>query len=128
MAGKAGEPFKPTESDIQTIERLAGYGLTMEQIAAVFDRTSKTFQRLKDKDPEFAAAIDRGVRKANDAVAQTAYQMAISGKVPAMTMFWLKCRARWKEVTHHEHSGTLTLEQLVAGGYEQAKKQTDDPG
>lgn len=145
MARPKNSGFIPTESDIEKIERLAGYGLTMEQISKVFNKSTDTFERLRKKDPELEAAINRGVRKANDAVAQTAYQMAISGKVPAMTMFWLKCRARWKEVTHHEHSGTLTLEKLVAGSYQpeiiehkpsgnitrgslEAPRQTDDIG
>lgn len=109
-------PVVLTETDLQRIERLAGYGLNMEQIAAVFDRSCPTFERLKAKDPELKAAIERGTIRANEAVTQTAYQMAVSGKVPAMTMFWLKCRARWKETVGLEHSGKVTLEALVAGG------------
>jgi hypothetical protein len=30
-------------------------------------------------------------------VMQTAFKMAVSGKTPAMTMFWLKTQAGWKE-------------------------------
>jgi hypothetical protein len=38
--------------------------------------------------------------KANSRVAETAYNMAISGKCPAATFFWLKCRAGWREKEH----------------------------
>jgi hypothetical protein len=31
--------------------------------------------------------------------------MATSGTYPAATMFWLKCRAGWKETTVLQHSG-----------------------
>lgn len=113
-----------SESDIQKIERLAGYGLTMEEIAHAFDVSSKTFQRLKARDQEFDAAMKRGLRVANDNVARVAYTMAISGKVPAMTMFWLKCRAHWKEVQHHEHSGALRLEDMVDASWKNNKSDS----
>lgn len=112
-----------SDDDIKKIENLAALGLTMDQIASVWDRGRKSFERYANDNPLVKQAIEIGRIKSNMAVTKAAYQMAVSGEFPAMTMFWLKCRARWKEVTHHEHSGTLTLEQLVAGGYEQAKKQ-----
>ena len=46
-----------------------------------------------------------GSVKANSSVAQSLYKMATSGKCPASTMFWLKCRAGWRETSVIEHTG-----------------------
>jgi hypothetical protein len=43
--------------------------------------------------------------KANAAVANKAYQMAVAGSPPAATFFWLKCRNGWKETSRIEHTG-----------------------
>ena len=40
-------------------------------------------------------------------MAQTAYQMAKSGKFPTMTMFWLKTQAGWRETSRLEHAGAV---------------------
>lgn len=104
-----------SDEDYDKIEKLAAMGLTLQQIASVWDRGRRTFELYSKDDDKLRDAIDAGRNKANMAVSKTAYSMAVSGKVPAMTMFWLKCRARWKETTHHEVSGKLTLENLIAG-------------
>lgn len=103
-----------TDDDIIKIERMAAAGLTMDQIASVWDRNKRTFQLHMKDNQELKDAIDRGRVKANLAVANIAYKMAISGQSPAMTMFWLKCRARWKEVTRVEVDGTLKLEDIIS--------------
>ena len=41
--------------------------------------------------------IRHGATEANTQVAQTMFRMATSGKSPASTMFWLKCRAGWRQ-------------------------------
>jgi len=93
--------FKPTPEERKMVEALSGYGVREDEIA----------QTLRDGiDPKtlrkhFRRELDQGAAKANAAVAQTAYKMAISGRHPAMTMFYLKCRAGWKEKTILEHSG-----------------------
>lgn len=98
------EPF--TEDELKKIETLAGYGLDEKGIAAVMDCGSvATFQRRLAKSPNGSAVIERGRNRALSAVTQTAYQMAMSKKFPALTIFWLKCRGRWREVNHVEHSG-----------------------
>ena len=55
--------------------------------------------------------IDAGRPFARAKVAQTAFQMATSGKQPIVTMFWLKSQAGWdhgsrlNQVTDEEASG-----------------------
>jgi AraC-like DNA-binding protein len=53
--------------------------------------SEKTLRRCFKAELELAAAT------ANAVVANMAYAMASSGKEPAMTMFWLKTRAGWRE-------------------------------
>lgn len=109
--------FIPTEKDIAQVERMAKIGMTTEHIAIVLGRGKKSLFRDFEAFPELREAYERGAKAGVDEVSNTAYQMAISGKVPAMTMFWLKCRARWKEVHHVEHTGKLTLEEIVASSF-----------
>ena len=80
------------QKDLQTkVVQLAAYGLTVEQISCIVEIPLRTLQRL------YAKEIQEGIAKAALKVTQTAYQMATSGTNPAMTMFWLKCRCRWRE-------------------------------
>ena len=120
--GKAN--FNPdlvlTEKDYKKIETLAGYGLTMDQIAGVFSMSKDTLERRAKKVDMLHAAIEEGRAKAAARVTQSAYQMAVSGKVPAMTMFWLKTRCRWKEkhvieaeITHKVQADKEEIKDLV---------------
>jgi predicted transcriptional regulator len=123
---KTGVPaIQFSEADIKKIEKMAGLGMTLEQIAMVWERTPRTFQKHFKNNPELKAAVDRGREIANQAVAQTAYQMALSGKSPAMTTFWLKTRARWKEVHHHEVQ-VSTLEDIVNASREVGEPDKDE--
>ena len=52
--------------------------------------------------------LDHGHSKANAKVAENLYHMALGQGREAVTaaIFWLKARARWKEVSVHEHGGS----------------------
>lgn len=99
MAREGRKNHEPSPETRQQVETLAGYGLTHAQIAHVLKVSQDTVER------HYAEELERGQAVAVAKVAQTAFQMATSGAQPAMTMFWLKTRARWKEVQHHEVSG-----------------------
>lgn len=89
---------KPSERVVMTpelfekIKTLAAFGLTDEQIAVVVSIPEWTLKRRA------AAQLKEGRLMANVKVIESAYKQAVSGKVPAMTMFWLKCRLGWREV------------------------------
>jgi hypothetical protein len=93
---KNHEPSAETRAQV---EDLAGYGLTHAQIAHVLKVSQDTVER------HYAEELEAGLALALATVAKTAFQMATSGEEPAMTMFWLKTRAKWKEVQHHEVTG-----------------------
>ena len=52
--------------------------------------------------------LDHGHTKANAKVAENLYRKATGEGREAVTaaIFWLKARARWKEVSVHEHGGS----------------------
>lgn len=99
---KAGRPkgsgaFTLTEEQKELAGKLAAVGCNLEQIAAMMDVDAATLDRMIQRDPSISAAISKGRGTGISKVAATAYQMAISGKQPAMTIFFLKTRARWAE-------------------------------
>jgi len=86
--------FEPTAEQRKTVEVMAAYGIPEEQIASTTGPKGIDPKTLRK---HFRRELLLGATKANSKVAETAYQMAISGKCPVMTIFWLKCRGGWKE-------------------------------
>ena len=84
------------------MEAMAAYGISEEEVARTIGDHGIDPKTLRK---HFRHQLDIGATKANSAVAQTAYQMATSAKCPAATIFWLKCRAGWKETHVLQHSG-----------------------
>ena len=84
--------FNPTEEQRRLVKSMAAMGIPQDQIAPMMDcKSPKTLRK------HFRREIDQGTTQANFNVARVLYKMAKSGKVPAATMFWLKCRAGWSE-------------------------------
>jgi hypothetical protein len=81
-----------TAKDIQQIETLSGYGLTLEQCAAVLDIHEQTLQKRRAEDPEIDQAIARGRGRAQGAIGQSLYQRAQGGDVQAIK-WWEATRA-----------------------------------
>lgn len=101
----AREKLELDSDDLKRIETMAGIGLNVTQMAAILGMSKATFDRRMTDTPGASEALEKGRSMAAQNVMATAYKLAVSGDTPAMTMFWLKCRERWKEVTSHEHSG-----------------------
>ena len=94
--------FSPTPDQRKMVEAMAGYGIREADIARTLGDEGidpKTLRRY------FRKELDTGAIKANVGVAQSLYKLATSGKSPAAAIFWLKCRAGWKETTTLEHTG-----------------------
>lgn len=91
--------FQPSEDQRRTAEAMTAYGIPQTDIARVIGIDPKTLRK------HFREELDTGAVKANAAVAKTAFEMALSGEKPTMTMFWLRHRAGWKESQVHEHAG-----------------------
>lgn len=96
---------KVASEDLPKIKKMAAAGLTINQIASLIDMSSASLERRIRDSEELKAAIAKGRAEAILNVATSAYRQALSGRVPAMTMFYLKCRAGWKETQAIEHTG-----------------------
>ncbi|MGI8962423.1 MAG: hypothetical protein ACR2IV_22235 [Bryobacteraceae bacterium] len=80
--------FKPTAEQRKLVRSLAAVGLRQEWICEMLRlRSPKTLRK------HFRAELWKGQAEATAAVARTAYEMALSGRYPAMLLFWLKCQA-----------------------------------
>ena len=106
-----------TDRDIEQIETMSGFRMPMRHIAAVIGVSQDTIERRMKTDEAIAAAVERGRASAANAVYRTAFDMAVSGKVPAFTMFWLKCQEGWKE-----GQGDEELRKAVAATTENVSK------
>lgn len=117
-----------TEDDLKKVEKLAGLGISQRKIAHVFGMPYDTFADRMKKSPELRMAYDIGVANATVKVAESAFEQAVSGNNPAMTMFWLKCRDNWKETQKHEISTKVTIEDLVNGAAQLEESRDVTPG
>ena len=81
------------------VEAMAGYGLTAADIARVLDIG------VEELKASYSKELAGGQIKANAKVAESLYRKAIGeGRESVIAaIFWLKTRARWKEVSVHEH-------------------------
>ena len=95
-----GRPrFNPTAEQYRMVKSLAAYGMRQSEIAAMLElRSEKTLRK------HFRSALDRGAAEANSQVAQSLYRLATSGKSAAAAIFWLKCRAGWREQKEFDRS------------------------
>lgn len=94
---RAHNKVELSDEQVKQIGVMAGLGMPTHQIAAVMGVGAATFDRLIARDKRVAEAVLNGAAAASAQVRQTAFKMATSGKWPAMTIFWLKVRERWRE-------------------------------
>jgi hypothetical protein len=122
-------------------------GATDAELAGVFGVDERTINRWKDDHPDFCQSISRGKVIADADVAERMYRRALGYEHDAVKIFmpagayepvyapytehyppdtaaaslWLRNRqpGKWRDKHEHEHSGSLTLEQLVVGSLEQ---------
>ena len=97
------------ERDVKQIQTMAGLGMTSEQMAAVLGVSKSTFDRRQADQTEVSEAVLKGRALTSMTVRQTAYQMAVSGESPALTIFWLKCREQWKEPREEQNDNDAPI-------------------
>lgn len=88
-----------TDKDYEQIETMSGLGLPMTQISLILGINKRTLDRRVHDDERLEECLERGRAKATLKLFKTAYEMATSGKLPAMTIFYLKTQHRWSEET-----------------------------
>lgn len=103
MAGRKekrprGQPkIELTDDDIARIGFLKEVGWPLERIAWLINIAPATLDRIISANPKISEAIEKARSVTSARIVKTAFDMASSGISPAMTIFWLKTRERWKE-------------------------------
>jgi len=92
-------PRKITDEHIETIERLAGRGATIEDIAFYLGVDQSTFHRSRARSDAVSQAHKRGVARATIAMSDTLYDKAMGGDLGAI-VWWEKTRAGRSEKSH----------------------------
>lgn len=103
-----GRPeFKPTDEQRRFVTLCTMGGINHEQIAKTIGISRNTLEK------HFREELDNAAAEANARVVGVAYEQAVSGQHPAMTMFWLKTRLGWREKKELEHSGEVTTKTFI---------------
>lgn len=99
MMASGRKRYEPTEKDLRIVETMAGCGMPQESIARALGIDSKTLRK------HFRRELDCSADKADAQVAASLYKLAISGRCPPATIFWMKSRRGWRETSRLEHAG-----------------------
>jgi hypothetical protein len=128
---------KPDPAQRRQVEALAAYGIPEADVSRILGVDPKTLRK------HYREELDLGETKANAQVAGFLFNSAKNGNVAAQ-IFWLKTRARWREVpSEHLHSGVIgtcdlnqltdeVLERMVASARGEMRlipkpKKTEEP-
>ncbi len=95
MAGK--KQFKFKQVDYDNVFKFGSRGVREEDMAFFFDMSPRTFYRYCKYDPRILAEYKKGQMTANAVVAESLFRLATEKENVVAQIFWLKCRARWKE-------------------------------
>lgn len=97
---------KRIEINLDEVARLAGQGLTEEEIAAALGISTDTLERRKKESADFAAAIKSGRARAADEVSNALMDACRKGNVTAII---------WYEKTRRGLSDKSIVEQASRG-------------
>jgi hypothetical protein len=101
--------FKPTEEQRRMVKSMSAYGVRQEDIGKVVGlRSPKTLRK------HFREELTQGSINAVARVGQTLYQMATSGKHVVATIFFLKSRGGWRDVSTKEAPPAVIPDFVVA--------------
>jgi len=98
--------------DLAKVESLAANGLTQEQIALALGISETTLYANKRENADLADAIKRGQAKGVAVVTNKLMESIKGGNMTGM-IFFLKCRAGWKETQVIEANVTIHLSALM---------------
>lgn len=97
---KGGRPrIERNEKTAEQVQKLVGYGLTMDAVASVIGMGRTTMKRL------YRPEIDTGESLVNASVAEKLYQRCMSGDTTSL-IFWAKTRMGWRETQRVDHTST----------------------
>jgi predicted DNA-binding protein (UPF0251 family) len=97
-----------TEHDIEQIELLAGYGLSIQQIGSVIGISKSTLDSRRATEKRVAEAVERGRAMAEAKIGKSLFERAIDGDIAAIR-WWEMTRAKRSAEAKIEHTGTQTV-------------------
>jgi hypothetical protein len=86
--------IEPTEEELY---KFGAVGCGINSIAAFYGVSTKVFYDILLKKPKLWQSLKKGEFESNVTVQSKAFEMAVSGEQPAMTIFWLKTRCGFRE-------------------------------
>lgn len=96
------------------VRTAASIGIPQDKICQLVKHANGMPISVKTLRANFREELDTGMTEANVKVAKALYDLAISpekGKQSvAAAIFWLKCRAGWRETTHDENEGVKLVD------------------
>ena len=101
---RAGAGRKAVRIDLVELEKLSAMQCTDEEVAAFFHVKVRTIERRRQRQPAFAAAMERGRAKGRISVRRTLHSQAAQGSVAA-AIFLAKNLLGYRDVRRNEHSG-----------------------
>ena len=81
---RAGAGRKPSSIDLGELERLCGLQCTDEDVSGFFGVKVRTIERRRQKEPAFAAAMDRGRAKGRVSLRRLLHVQAFKGNTAAL--------------------------------------------
>lgn len=101
---RTGAGRKAVKIDLSELEKLAAMQCTDEEVAAFFNVDVRTIERRRQKQPAFAAAMQRGRAKGRISVRRLLHTQAAQGSAAA-AIFLAKNLLGYRDVRRNEHSG-----------------------
>lgn len=90
--------------DLTELEKLCSLQCTDEEIAAWFGTTTKTLQRRRKRDKQFAEIMDNARQKGKVSVRRNLFKLANDGNVGA-AIFLAKNLLGYRDQVEHAHLG-----------------------
>jgi len=88
---------KHSKDTPEKVKKLSEKGLSKTQIAYSLGVSRSTFYRWSEESQDIEIAFQQGKANAIEKVSSRAFEMAVSGKYPTFTMFWLRSNADWND-------------------------------
>lgn len=122
----ARKPRELTADEISQANRLAMVGLNNDQLAGYFGVSPATWDRIMERQAEVGEAIEKGRASGIGKVAASLFQNATQKNNVAAQIFFLKTRARWREI--HPETPDGTAQPIVLTYQRKASKDDGDGG
>jgi hypothetical protein len=109
--GAGQPPLAPTDEEREMVEKLSGFGLQQESIAAMV-RDGIHVDTLRT---HFKRELELGRAKAHGKIGKTLFDKAMAGDTGSL-IWWTKTQMRWAETQKHEivHTGISINDALEA--------------